>query len=219
MYFEIKNFGHFMLPSFWLRRIVETVVKPSQVTPMTIQHSSRVRVSAAITISHKNSGENECTNTSLYSNTCTSALCYDYVIRDILEYPLQEKFFCPYYGVVFSNYMERMAFRNCSIKFDVCIFADINFHINYTHFGPLWHRYFNLWFEWEMQHMLKSIGHANYHNFRLPYWDWRNEIQNSTVEDPFTEERFWATHNISGFPCLVGYIVGLNGWHTLCSKT
>ena len=103
-------------------------------------------------------------------------------------------------------------------------FTDINSRIDYAHFGPsfnTWHRYFNLWFEWEMQHMLKSNGHANYHNFRLPYWDWRIEIQNSTgirVEDLLTEKRFGATRNVSGFPHVVGDIVGPDGWHTLCSQ-
>ena len=78
------------------------------------------------------------------------------------------------------------------------------------------------WFEWEMQYMLKRIGHTNYHTFRLPYWDWRIEIQNSTgirAEDIFTENRFGATHNVSGFSHVVGDIVGPDGWDTLCSHT
>ena len=105
------------------------------------------------------------------------------------------------------------------------LFPDINVRIDYAHFGPAfntWHRYFNLWFEWEMQHMLKSMGHSNYHSFRLPYWDWRIEIQNSTgirVEDIFTEKRFGATQNVNGFPRVVGDIVGPDGWDTLCSQT
>ena len=73
-----------------------------------------------------------------------------------------------------------------------------------------------------MQYMLKSIGHVDYHTFRLPYWDWRIEIQNSTgirAEDLFTENRFGATHNVSGFPHVVGDIVGPDGWDTLCSQT
>ena len=70
-----------------------------------------------------------------------------------------------------------------------------------------------------MQYMLKSMGHANYHSFRLPYWDWRVEIQKSTgipAEELFTESRFGATHNISGFPQVVGDIVGPDGWDSLC---
>jgi len=69
--------------------------------------------------------------------------------------------------------------------------------------------------------MLKSIGDANYHTFRLPYWDWRIEIQNSTgirVEDLFTETRFGATHNVSGFPRVVGDITGPDGWDAVCSR-
>ena len=70
--------------------------------------------------------------------------------------------------------------------------------------------------------MLKSIGHANYHSFRLPYWDWRVEIQKSTgipAEELFTERRFGATHNVNGFPRVVGDIVGPDSWDTLCYQT
>ena len=70
--------------------------------------------------------------------------------------------------------------------------------------------------------MLKSIGHANYHSFRLPYWDWRVEIQKSTgipAEELFTERRFGETHNVNGFPRVVGDIVGPDGWDTLCYQT
>ena len=70
--------------------------------------------------------------------------------------------------------------------------------------------------------MLQSRGHANYHSFRLPYWDWRIEIQNSTgirVEDLLIERRFGATRNISGFPRVVGDMVGPNSWISLCSQT
>jgi len=102
-------------------------------------------------------------------------------------------------------------------------FVGITSRIDYAHFGPsfnTWHRYFNLWLEWEIQQMLQNTGHANYHAFRLPYWDWRIEIQNSTgirVEDILTEKRFGATRNVSGFPLVVGDIVGPNGWDTLCT--
>ena len=67
--------------------------------------------------------------------------------------------------------------------------------------------------------MLQSIGRDNYHSFRLPYWDWRVEIQKSTgmsVEELFTEKRFGATQNVNGFPRVVGDIVELNGWNSLC---
>ena len=68
--------------------------------------------------------------------------------------------------------------------------------------------------------MLRSIGRDNYHSFRLPYWDWRVEIQRSTgmpAEKLFTEKRFGATQNVNGFPHVVGDIFGPNGWDTLCA--
>ena len=76
-----------------------------------------------------------------------------------------------------------------------------------------------MWLEWEIQYMLKSMGHPNYYSFRLPYWDWRVEIQKSTgipAEELFTESRFGATQNISGFPRVFGDIVGPNGWESVC---
>ena len=64
------------------------------------------------------------------------------------------------------------------------------------------------------------MGHNDYHSFRLPYWDWRAEIQKSSrgirAEELFIESRLGATKNISGFPRVVGDIVGPNGWDTLC---
>ena len=70
--------------------------------------------------------------------------------------------------------------------------------------------------------MLKGIGKADYHTFRLPYWDWRAEIQKTTgiaAEELFTEQRFGATQNISGFPRVVGDIVEPDGWDSLCILT
>jgi len=69
--------------------------------------------------------------------------------------------------------------------------------------------------------MLKSLGHANYYSYRLPYWDWRVEIQKSTgipVEELFIESRFGATKNVSGFPRVVGDMYGPDGWESLCSR-
>ena len=76
-----------------------------------------------------------------------------------------------------------------------------------------------LWLEWEIQYILKTEGHPNYHSFRLPYWDWRVEIQKSTgipAEKLFTKSRLGATHNVSGFPQVVGEIVGPDGWNSMC---
>ena len=69
--------------------------------------------------------------------------------------------------------------------------------------------------------MLKSMGHTDYYSFRLPYWDWRVEIQKSTgipVEELLTESRFGATRNVSGFPHVVGDIVGPDGSESLCAQ-
>ena len=72
---------------------------------------------------------------------------------------------------------------------------DLENRLDYAHAGPAfttWHKYFHVLFEWEMQYMLKSMGHRDYHTFRLPYWDWRIDIQRSTgilAEDLFTENR------------------------------
>ena len=69
--------------------------------------------------------------------------------------------------------------------------------------------------------MLKSIGLEDYHSFRLPYWDWRVEIQKSTgipAEELFTERRFGATQNISGYPRVVGDIVEPDGWESVCIR-
>ncbi|XP_065911296.1 tyrosinase-like [Dysidea avara] len=98
---------------------------------------------------------------------------------------------------------------------------DVSIRLDYAHAGPAfttWHKYFHLLFEWEIQHMLKSMGHLDYHTFRLPYWDWRIEIQRSTgilSDDLFAEKRLGATRNVSGFPRVFGDIVG-DGWNTIC---
>ena len=70
--------------------------------------------------------------------------------------------------------------------------------------------------------MLQRLGRNDYHSFRLPYWDWRVEIQRSSsgipAEELFTESRFGATRSVNGFPHVVGDIVGPNGWNdTLCA--
>ena len=67
--------------------------------------------------------------------------------------------------------------------------------------------------------MLQSLEREDYHSFRLPYWDWRVEIQKSTgirVEELLTEQRFGATQNIDGYPRVVGDIVTPDGWESVC---
>ena len=93
---------------------------------------------------------------------------------------------------------------------------------DYAHTGPAfhtWHRYLHVWLEWEIQYILKNKGDNDYHTFRLPYWDWRVEIQKGIgipVEELFTESRFGSTKNVSGFPRVVGDIVEPDGWDSVC---
>ena len=101
---------------------------------------------------------------------------------------------------------------------------DLENRLDYAHAGPAfttWHKYFHVLFEWEIQYMLKSRGHMDYHTFRLPYWDRRIEIQRSIgilAEDLFTEKKLGATRNVSGFPRVFGDIVG-DVWDTICWDT
>ena len=66
--------------------------------------------------------------------------------------------------------------------------------------------------------MLKSMGEQDYHTFRLPYWDWRTEIQTSSgisSELLFTEDKLGATRNVSGSPQVFGTLYD-GGWDTIC---
>lgn len=66
--------------------------------------------------------------------------------------------------------------------------------------------------------MLKDMGEEDYHEFRLPYWDWRFEMQKSSIGLPaeylFTENKMGATTNINGFPRVTGRI--FENWDTIC---
>ena len=76
----------------------------------------------------------------------------------------------------------------------------------------------NLWFEWEIQGMLQGMGQQDYHTFRLPYWDWRTEIQTTfgvRSEELFTESRLGVTRNVSGFPHVFGTLYE-GTWETIC---
>ena len=96
--------------------------------------------------------------------------------------------------------------------------------LDYAHAAPgftTWHRYHTLWLEWEIQYKLKSMGDPEYYLFRLPYWDWRQEIQVSSgisSNNLFTERRLGATINVGGFPHVNGTIIG-GGWDTMCWLT
>lgn len=83
-----------------------------------------------------------------------------------------------------------------------------------------WHRQFLLWFEWEIQYMLKDMGKGDYYKFRIPYWDWRKEVQTET-NSPFKSNRLGKTTYRDGFP-QVQADSGLfdKNWQTICwSKT
>lgn len=96
-------------------------------------------------------------------------------------------------------------------------------NIDYAHTGPAfitWHRHLNLWLEHELQWMLKRLGRSDYHTFRLPYWDWRKEIQQGSgvaIEDLLVRDRLGFTDYTSGVPVVSGTLV--DGWETLCALT
>ena len=52
------------------------------------------------------------------------------------------------------------------------------------------------------------------YSFRLPYYEWRVEIQKTPAEELFIESGFGAIHNVSRFPKVVGDInvVGSDVW-------
>lgn len=92
---------------------------------------------------------------------------------------------------------------------------------DYAHAAPgfyTWHRLTILCLEWQIQGMLLSMGDPNYHMFRVPYWDWRREIQMTSgirVEDLFAANRLGNTRNESGIAIVEGDMYG-NGWETIC---
>ena len=66
-----------------------------------------------------------------------------------------------------------------------------------------------------------AMGRVDYHKFRLPYWDWRGEIQRSyglPSEQLFTLDRFGETRNISNRPVVFGELVG-DDWNAICIST
>ena len=79
-----------------------------------------------------------------------------------------------------------------------------------------WHRQFLLWFEWEIQYMLKEMGKEDYYKFRIPYWDWRKEVQTENGS-PFKSNRLGKTVYLNGLPQVQvnGDIFGQN-WQTIC---
>lgn len=92
--------------------------------------------------------------------------------------------------------------------------------VDYAHEStgfPTWHRQFLLWFEWEVQYMLKTNGKEDYYMFRIPYWDWRKDKQ-SDDNSPFKSNRLGETVNNNGLPQVHGIMHSefLNNWETAC---
>ena len=91
--------------------------------------------------------------------------------------------------------------------------------VDYGHFGPAfltWHRYLNLWLEYEFQWLLKTLGRPNYYTFRAPYWDWRIESQLGSgigAEDLFTKDRLGNSRLTNGLQVVFG---PYSGWETIC---
>ena len=68
--------------------------------------------------------------------------------------------------------------------------------------------------------MLQKTGDPHYYLYRLPYWDFRVEVQETNgilSEDLFSERMFGATKNESGYPVVVGNLTEPDGWDTLCA--
>ena len=63
--------------------------------------------------------------------------------------------------------------------------------------------------------MLKSMGHDDYYTFRIPYWDWRKEMQTDS-NSPFQRDRLGETVNINGLPQVHGGEVFPSNWQTIC---
>ena len=66
--------------------------------------------------------------------------------------------------------------------------------------------------------MLQRMGQADYHTFRLPYFDWRREIQEGSgvkFEDILVENRLGFTNYTSGLPVVSGSLVS-DDWESVC---
>ena len=67
--------------------------------------------------------------------------------------------------------------------------------------------------------MLKSTYPDTSHTFRLPYWDWRLEIQRKTGISPFTADRLGLTVTDSNNKPQVTGDLFRNEWITICWLT
>lgn len=63
------------------------------------------------------------------------------------------------------------------------------------------------------------MNDSNYHQFRLPLWDWRQESQKTDglgADDLFVANRAGYSRNVSGRPIVSGDLYGDDGWETMC---
>ena len=106
------------------------------------------------------------------------------------------------------------------MSFYILIFAVPSIFVDYAHdtTGFLtWHRQYLLWFEWEIQYMLKSMNRQDYHTFRLSYWDWRYSMQTES-NSPFKHNRLGMTvesEDTARLPIVKGRLFN-HGWNTIC---
>jgi hypothetical protein len=108
----------------------------------------------------------------------------------------------------------QVLFKLTTVNFTIHLFKD------YAHEStgfPTWHRQFLLWFEWEIQYMLKSMNQPDYYTFRIPYWDWRKEMQ-TEANSPFQLERLGKTMNSNDddLPVVQGGEIFPSSWNTVC---
>jgi hypothetical protein len=63
--------------------------------------------------------------------------------------------------------------------------------------------------------MLKSMNQPDYYTFRIPYWDWRKEMQ-TEANSPFQLDRLGKTININDLPIVQGGEIFPSTWNTIC---
>ena len=63
--------------------------------------------------------------------------------------------------------------------------------------------------------MLKSMNQSDYYTFRIPYWDWRQEMQ-TDANSPFQLDRLGETMNINNMPIVQGGENFPSSWNTVC---
>lgn len=64
--------------------------------------------------------------------------------------------------------------------------------------------------------MLKSMNQSDYYTFRIPYWDWRQEMQTNASNSPFQLDRLGKTINVNDIPIVQGREIFPSNWNTVC---